>query len=143
MSGTSIVYRTARGELTLSWAAPSVLVFEYEGYADGSFIDFIDRVWNDCFPDGSFPVQVFVDTERQTGAASEFRTKLMAWARRVLPRTDVYCLLVKSRWVAMGISIVRATMGLSAAHVEVTTSREVFGAKLADAIRRSTMCASA
>ena len=143
MSGTSFVHHTARGSLSLSVPAPSVFVFEYDGYADGDFVDFADRVWNDTFPDVSFPVQLFVDTERNTGAASEFRSKMMAWARRNVSRTDVYCLLVKSRWVAMGIAIIRATVGLPGAHIEVTTSRDVFDAKLADAIRRSTTRASA
>jgi hypothetical protein len=133
----SFLHRTERGELRLSVPAPSVLLFEYKGYSDEGFVDFIADVWERTFAHRPGNVQVFADTEGQTGYAGRFRVRLMQWSKGMLPRTDVYCLLVKSRWIAMGIAIVRSTVGLPAAHAEVTTNREVFRAKLDAAVRRS------
>jgi hypothetical protein len=133
----SFLHRTGRGELKLSVPAPSVFVFEYDGYSDASFIPFIADTWEATFASATFQVQAFADTERQTGYSSDFRTGLMAWSRGMVHQTDVYCLLVKSRWVAIGIEIVRATVGLPAAHAEITSSRATYQQKLEDAIRRS------
>jgi hypothetical protein len=134
----SFVHRTDRGELRLTVAAPTVFVFEYKGYSDEGFVDFIESVWDSTFSRKDCAVQCFADTEAQTGYSSAFRVRLTDWSKRMAARTDTYCLLVRSRWVAMGIAIVRATIGLPAAHAEVTTHREVFRAKLEAAIRRST-----
>jgi hypothetical protein len=62
---------------------------------------------------------------------------MVRWNKRTVARTDTYCLLVKSRWVAMGIALVRATLGMPARHVEVTTSREVFHGRLVTTMRRA------
>lgn len=133
----SYVHRTARGELRLSTPAPTVFVFEYQGFSDGSFIPFIEDVWDATFPDPRAPLQVFSDTERQTGYTTEFRTRLMPWSQRVISLTDTFVLLVKSRWVAMGIAIGTAALGARARHVEVTAKRAVFQTKLDEAVRRA------
>jgi hypothetical protein len=131
------VHRTERGELAMRLPAPTVLVFEYRGYSDDGFMDFVEHVWDSTLAGGSHPVQIFADTEDQTGYTSGFRLGMIRWSKRMVTRTDTYCLLVKSRWVAMGIAIARSTIGLPAAHAEVTTSRPVFRAKLDAAVRRS------
>jgi hypothetical protein len=130
-------YRTGRGELRMRLPAPTVLVMEYKGYSDESFVDFIETVWDTTLGRKSCPVQIFADTEQQTGYSSGFRIGLMKWSKRMVSRTDTYCLLVKSRWVAMGIAIVRTAVGGPAAHAEVTTNRSMFGTKLDEAVRRS------
>ncbi len=131
------LHQTERGQLRMSVPAPTVLVFEYAGYSDATFVEFIEDVWNRTFASTSCMVQVFVDTEAQTGYASAFRVRLMQWAKTMMSRTDTYCLLVKSRWVAMGIAIVRSTLGLPAAHAEVIRSRDLFHSKLDMAVRQS------
>lgn len=133
----TFLHRTERGELRMSLPAPTVLLMEYKGYSDEGFVDFIESVWDRTFANGTCAVQVFADTEGQTGFASAFRIRLMKWSKGMIARTDTYCLLVKSRWVAMGIAIVRSAVGLLAAHAEVTTSREEFNAKLRAAVQRS------
>jgi hypothetical protein len=133
----TFLHRTQLGELRLSVPAPTVLTFEYQGFTDGSFIPFIDSVWEQTFGNAGFPVQVFSDTEDQTGYTSDFRTGLLPWSKRAILQTDVFVLLVKSRWVAMGIAIGRATLGSKARHVQVTTNRETFRTKLDAAVRRS------
>jgi hypothetical protein len=133
----SFAHRTERGELGMRLPGPTVLVMEYRGYSDDGFIPFIERVWEETFARQSCVVQIFADTEAQTGYTSGFRVGMTNWSRRMISRTDTYCLLVRSRWVAMGIAISRAAVGLPAAHAEVTTSRGVFTAKLDAAVRRS------
>jgi hypothetical protein len=133
----SFVHRTERGQLSLRLPAPTVLVFEYRGYADDGFMDFVEHVWESTLARASHPVQIFADTADQTGYTSGFRLGMIRWSKGMVNRTDTYCLLVKSRWVAMGIAIAKATIGLPAAHAEVTTSRPLFRAKLDAAVRRS------
>lgn len=133
----SYVHRTDRGELRLSTPAPTVFLFEYQGFSDGSFIPFIEKVWEESFGNSTVPLQVFSDTERQTGYTTEFRTRLMPWSQRVIDQTDTFVLLVKSRWIAMGIAIGTAALGARARHVEVTTKRQLFQAKFDRAVQRS------
>jgi hypothetical protein len=131
------LHTTERGELRMSLPGPTVLVMEYRGYSDDGFIPFIERVWEETFAAKTGAIQIFVDTEAQTGYTSGFRIGIMKWSKRMVSRTDAYCLLVRSRWVAMGIAIVKTAVGLPAAHAEVTTSRETFRGKLEAAVRRS------
>ncbi len=133
----NFVHRTDRGELSMKVPGPTVLLMEYRGYADDSFIPFIERVWEETFEHRRCRVQIFVDTEAQTGYTSNFRIGVMKWSKRMVSRTDVYCLLVKSRWVAMGIAIVKTAVGVPAAHAEVTTSRGKLSRKLEAAVQRS------
>lgn len=132
------VHRTERGELTLSGPAPTLFVFDYQGFTDDSFIPFIEATWEHAF--GSAPkrsVQVFANTAGQTGYTAGFRTGMMHWSKGMVGQTNQYVLLVKSRWVAMGIAIVRSTIGLPAPHVEVTTDGGVYRKKLDAAVKAS------
>lgn len=132
------VHRTDQGELTLSVPAPTVFVFDYHGFTDETFITFIEQTWDREF--GSAPkasVQVFANTAGQTGYTASFRTGMMRWSKRMVDRTDQYVLLVKSRWVAMGIAIVRSTLGLPVPHIEVTSDGGVYRKKLDAAVLRS------
>jgi hypothetical protein len=131
------VHRTDRGQLRMWLAAPTVIVVEYEGYSDESFVDFIESSSRDVFERPSRPFQIFVDTEGQTGHASGFRARMLKWSRRLASRTDTSCYLVRSRWVAMGIAILKASVGLPGANTEITMSREVFRSRLDTAVRQS------
>jgi hypothetical protein len=131
------VHETDRGKLTLAVPAPSVFTFDYDGFTDDSFIRFIEKVWDDQFGTIKIPVQCFADTARQTGYTATFRTGMVSWSKKMIYKTDEYVLLVQSRWVAMGIAIVRSTLGLPARHLEVTTKQDLYRTKLEAAIRRS------
>lgn len=133
----SFLHQTDRGELRLWLPAPTVFVFKYKGFSDASFMPFVEKVWDATAAKASGPIQVFADTEEQTGFDQGFRTRLVSWSKTMVWKTDVYFLLVKSRWVAMGIAIVRSAVGMPAAHAEVTTKRQVYEARLAEAIERS------
>lgn len=132
------MHRTDRGELYLFLPAPTVFVFDYAGFTDASFIPFIAETWQrELGRAGKGTVQVYADTSGQTGFTSGFRTGLMEWSRGTIDRTNEYVLLVKSRWVAMGIAIVRATIGLPLPHAEVMNKRELFESRLEAAVGRS------
>ena len=133
----TFTHRTDRGELRIVHAAPTVVHFAYDGFSDGSFPKFIQDVWDREGFGALDRVQVYVDTSGQTGTTSEFRTGLLRWARPVLAQADEYVLLVKSRWIAMGIALVRAAVRLLASHIEVQTKPDVFQAQLEAAVRRS------
>jgi len=135
-NGASFLHQTERGELTMWLVAPSVLVMDYRGYSDEGFMVFVEDVWSRTLDRAPGPLRIFADTEHQTGFDHGFRTGMGRWNQRIVARTDTYCLLVKSRWIAMGIALVRATLGKPSRHVEVTTSRERFHSRLDAAIRR-------
>lgn len=136
--GRSFVHRTDRGELTLAVPAPTVFTFEYHGFTDETFMRFVEETWEREFGGAAKrSVQVFADTAGQTGYTAGFRTRMMQWSKRMVDQTNEYVLLVKSRWVAMGIAIVRSTIGLPAPHVEVTSDGGVYRKKLDAAVQRS------
>ena len=136
-NGANFVHETERGALRMWLVAPTTLLMLYHGYSDAGFIDFIEDVWRRTLDSTPGALQIFADTEQQTGFAPGFRSGMVRWNKRVVGRTDTYCLLVKSRWVAMGIALVRATLGMPARHAEVTTSREVFHGRLETIVRRT------
>jgi hypothetical protein len=118
-------------------AAPTVLVFKYKGYSDGGYIPFVEDVYARTLALETRPTYVFVDCEEQTGYASAFRAGIIEWSKRVVPRTHTYCLFVKSRLVAMGITLARVAVGVPAEHAEVVSDRNAFRSKLETAVRRS------
>jgi hypothetical protein len=131
------MHATERGDLRMWLVTPTTLVMLYHGYSDAGFIDFIEDVWQQTLETTPGKLQIFADTEQQTGFAHGFRSGMGKWNKRIVARTDTYCLLVKSRWIAMGIALVRATLGVPAKHVEVTTSRAVFHTRLDAAVRKA------
>ena len=135
--GASFTHETERGDLRMWLVAPTILVMLYHGYSDAGFMDFVEDVWRRTLEGTPGKLQIFADTEQQTGFAHGFRSGMVRWNNRIVDRTDTYCLLVKSRWIAMGIALVRATLGVPARHVEVTTSREVFHSRLDAALRKA------
>jgi hypothetical protein len=136
-NGANFTCETDRGDLRMWLTAPTTLVMLYHGYAEAQCMDFVEDVWLRTLETATAPVQIFADTEQQTGFAAGFRSGMVKWNRRIVARTDAYCLLVKSRWVAMGIALVRATVGVPARHAEVTTSRELFHSRLDAAVRKA------
>lgn len=136
-NGASFMHQTERGDLRMWLCAPTTLVMLYHGHSDVGFIDFIEDVSRRTLEASTGALQIFADTEHQTGFGDGFASGMARWNKRIVGRTDTYCLLVKSRWIAMGIALVRATLGMPARHAEVTTSREVFHSRLDATLRRA------
>jgi hypothetical protein len=134
---TSFVHTSVRGELRIWLAAPAVLIFKYRGYSDAGYLPFIEMVYERTLRHQKGPTAIFVDCEYQTGYDSDFRRGLVEWSKRMLPLPETYCLFVKSRLVAMGITIARLAMGRAAQHTQVVTNRDAFRARLEKACRQS------
>jgi len=75
-----------------------------------------------------------VDCEEQTGGDAPFRRRIAEWVKRLEPRTLTYCLLVRSRVVALGIAVVSLLVG---GHTTVASERGRFTSCLELAVRRS------
>jgi hypothetical protein len=131
----NFVYESERGHLRMWLAAPNVLIQKYWGYTDDDCMRFIEDVWDETLDSCRDRVHIFADTSEQTGFSHGFRTGMVTWNRRVVARTDTYCLLVRSRWIAMAIALVRATIGMPARHAEVTTSRDRFESRLSSVVQ--------
>src|SRR5262245_44765368 len=65
-AGENFRHQTERGELDLWLVAPSVLVVDFRGYSDASFMAFIEAVWARTLEGATGPLRVFGDTEHQT-----------------------------------------------------------------------------
>jgi hypothetical protein len=132
-SDTTFEHRTARGELRIWLAGPSVMVFKYRGHSDGSYVDFLERVVDDVFGERS-DLHFLVDCEEQTGFDAHFRRRIVEWAKRLEPRTLTYCILVRSRVVALGITVANVLVG---GKTKVISDRNTFLSQLELAVRRS------
>jgi hypothetical protein len=128
------VLRSARGQLRIFLPAPTVMIFKYVGHTDLSHIEFIERAFDDTFAPEQQHLHLFVDAEEQTGYDSDFRRRTAAWSSRVEPRTDTYCVLVKSRLVAIGVNLTVLAVG---GRVSVVSKRAHFEARLESAIEAS------
>lgn len=127
------VHRTDRGELRMWLAAPTVMIFKYRGHSDAGYVDWLAQVFDEVFGDRD-GLHVFVDCEEQTGYDAEFRQRIAEWGNRILPRTLTYCLLVRSRLVAFGITVATMLVGKP---VTVVGDRASYRATLNAALRRS------
>jgi hypothetical protein len=131
---TTFEHRTHRGELRIWLAAPTVMVFKYRGHSDRSYVDFLEHVVDEVFGARN-DLHFLVDCEEQTGFDAQFRKRIAEWAKRLEPRTLTYCLLVRSRVVALGISVVSLLVGGKS---KVVSDRDTFLSVLELAVRRST-----
>jgi hypothetical protein len=127
-------HRTARGELKMWLAAPTVMVFKYRGHSDASYVDFLEQVVDDVFANTN-ELHFLVDCDDQTGFDAHFRKRIVEWASRLEPRTLTYCLLVRSRVVAFGIAVANLLVG---GKTKVVSDRSAFASQLELAVRRST-----
>lgn len=127
-------HSTARGELKMWLAGPTVMVFKYRGHTDGSFVDYLEGIVDDVFA-GRNDLHFLVDCEEQVGFDARFRQRIVEWAKRLEPRTLTYCLLTRSRVVALGITLANLLVG---GKTRVVSDRNAFASQLELAVRRST-----
>jgi hypothetical protein len=130
------IHRTQRGELRIWLPAPTVVLVEYVGHADASFVDFIASVFGGTV--GSRRgVHLYIDTEEQTGHDAAFRDRIVEWAKSV--EVETTCILVRSRIVAFGVTVANMLVG---GHKTMMTSPEAFRAQLDISVRDSLQKAS-
>jgi hypothetical protein len=135
-------YSSARGEIAVWFPAPLVIVYRYTGYTDASHARFIERTFDDAFGPEQAHVHLFADTSGQTGYDPEFRKLTGARFFRIEPRTDTYCLLVKSRIIALGIQLVASVMKVPTStgvtgRISAVSDRAVFQSRIEAAVRKS------
>jgi hypothetical protein len=118
-------WRTSRGALGIWIPAPSLLVASLVGHGEATFTSPILNAYDSLAKTG--PVHVFFDAETLTNYDTPLRTGLTQ--RFVIDRKRFggFHVLVKSRIVAMGVSVANLAMGNV---VRSTAERSVFKAAL-------------
>jgi hypothetical protein len=119
----------ARGTLEITTVRPGVVLQRFRGHALPPMADAIaERLEHEL---ARFDrIVVFDDWEEATGYESEVRIRLTAWTQRHLDRIPETHILVRSRLLAMGISVANLAVGNK---LLAYTSREAFEAMLARA----------
>jgi hypothetical protein len=105
-----IVRETARGRLALWVFEPGLLIFQLASHGDRAFVEPIVAGLERSLQYGP-TVQLFVDAELMTTYDSELRTEVTA---ALLPeRHRIACLhiVVRSKLVAMGVSVANLALG--------------------------------
>ncbi|GAB4198691.1 MAG: hypothetical protein OHK0013_08190 [Sandaracinaceae bacterium] len=115
-----------RGTLEITTVRPGVVLQRFRGHAMPPMADAIaERLERELARHGR--IVVFDDWEEATGYESEVRIKLTAWTQRYLDRIPETHILVRSRLVAMGISVANLAL---ANRLRSYTSRKEFEAAL-------------
>jgi hypothetical protein len=119
--------RDGRGVLTVRRPAPHVELIRCEGYGRRDHLDFViasrDRILRE---EGR--IAIFDDLVDLRGYDSEVRTRLTAWSRAHRGSIVAFHILLRSKIVAMGVSLANAAIG---GNIEAHTDRAPFEAALA------------
>jgi hypothetical protein len=105
-----IVRETARGRLALWVLEPGLLVFQLVSHGDKAFVEpIVEGLTRSLQHRPS--VQIFVDAELMTTYDSELRTEVTA--ALLVERRRIACLhiVVRSKLVAMGVSVANLALG--------------------------------
>lgn len=125
-------WESARGRLTITYPAPSVMLFTYGGHLTVDVVPFVDASVDRVLKSGLRP-RFFVDLEQVRSYDSEYRQAIKAWGLRVDREVAGWFFLVRSRLVAMGVTF--SSMWLQSP-VKATAERSEFDAALQAAARR-------
>lgn len=118
-----------RGTLEITTVRPGVVLQRFRGHALAPMADVIaERLEREIARFGS--IVVFDDWEEATGYESEVRIRLTAWTQSRLDRIPETHILVRSRLLAMGISVANLAVGNK---LRAYTSRAEFEAALSQA----------
>jgi hypothetical protein len=128
-----LVHHSERGELRVWLAAPLVMVVKYIGYTDSSHVAFAESAF-DATLGRRTEVHLYVDCGEQTGHDAAFRDGSLTWARRIRLQTQTYCVLVRSRIVALGVAVANMQIGGPAIAM---SDRNAFYGRLALSIGKS------
>jgi hypothetical protein len=125
-------WESARGRLTITYPARSVMLFTYGGHLTADVVPFVDASVHRTLKAGIRP-HFFVDLERVGGYDSEYRHAIVRWGRRVETDVEGWFFLVRSRIVAMGVTLSTLRLG---APVKATAKRSEFEAAMQRVLRR-------
>jgi hypothetical protein len=102
-------HETSRGRLTLWTLEQGVLVFQIAAHGDKAFVAPIVAGFERSLRHA--PVQMFVDVELMTAYDTELRTEVTAALARERKRIGCLHILVRSKIVAMGVSVANLALG--------------------------------
>lgn len=127
------LWASARGRLAITHPARGVMLFTYGGHLSADVVAFVEASVDRVLEAGIRP-HFFVDLEQVSGYDSEYRHAIARWSRRVETDVEGWFFLVRSRIVAMGVTI--STLR-SLAPIKATPRRSEFEAAMQTALRRS------
>jgi hypothetical protein len=125
-------WESAGERLTISYPARSVMLFTYGGRLTADVVPFVELSVDRVLKAGIRP-HFFVDLEKVSGYDSEYRHAIERWSRRVETEVEGWFFLVRSRIVAMGVTL--STLR-SRAPIKATAKRSEFEAAMQTALRR-------
>jgi hypothetical protein len=129
--------RSSRGSFTLATEAPRVHLATFRGHCDTALGDAaIDEMTRLLPPRGE--VLIFTDCEDMVGYDTDVRVRFTEWAKRNQGKIGLGQVLLKSKIVAMAVSVVALATGRPSI---VQTKRSAFEKALADAIAETTKSA--
>lgn len=121
-----------RGIIDVRNPAPHVELIRCEGYARAEHVAEIlegrDRIVRACGK-----IAIFDDLEDLRGYDSDVRSRLTGWSRDHRPKIVAFHILVRSKIVAMGVSLANLAIGGA---IVAHTRRAAFEAALALEMRR-------
>lgn len=118
--------------LTITYPARGVMLFTYGGHLTADVVPFVEVSVDRVLKAGIRP-HFFVDLEKVSGYDSEYRLAMKPWALRVETQVEGWFFLVRSRIVAMGVTL--STLR-SRAPIKATAKRSEFEAAMQKAVRR-------
>jgi hypothetical protein len=123
-----------RERLSITYPARRVMLFTYGGHLTADGVPFVDASVDRVLKAGIRP-HLFVDLEQISGYDTEYRQAIGQWARRVEIDVEGWFFLVRSRIVAMGVTL--STLR-ARAPIKATAKRSEFDAALQAAVRLGT-----
>jgi hypothetical protein len=106
---SGVVHQTSRGRLALWTLEQGVFVFQIVGHGDRSFVAPVVAGFERSLRLG--PSQMFVDVELMTSYDTELRTEVTAALAPDRKRIGCLHILVRSKIVAMGVSVANLALG--------------------------------
>jgi hypothetical protein len=128
---------SSRGGFTLSTEAPRVHLATFRGHCDTALGDAAIEEFTRLLPPRG-EVLIFTDCENMVGYDTEVRVRFTEWAKRHQDRIGNGQVLLRSKIVAMAVSVVALATGRPS---RVQSKRSAFEKALADAIAESTRAA--
>jgi hypothetical protein len=125
-------WESAHERLTITYPARGVMLFIYGGHLTADGVPFVDASVDRVLKAGIRP-HLFVDLEQIRGYDTEYRHAIGRWARRVEDDVEGWFFLVRSRIVAMGVTL--STLR-ARAPIKATAKRPEFEAAMQAAARR-------
>ena len=99
-----------RGSLICEEAGARIVRFRFTGHVDASFAGHVQRTVETLLAGGARP-HLFFDAEAATGLDTQFRVQLTPWHKRIAAQVQSQNVLLKSKIMAMAISVANMTSG--------------------------------